>query len=85
MEDKRQRNSHYKFGINRELVPKQAFKTEEEALRMARFLNTKDNVIHKMCAYKCLVCGKWHIGKTGKELTEKDREHAKKMLSIKYI
>ena len=52
MEDKRTRNSHYKLGINKELVPKQAFVTEDEALRMARFLNTKDNVIHTMSAYK---------------------------------
>ena len=41
MEDKRTRNSHYKLGINKELVLKQAFGTEDEALRIATVFEYK--------------------------------------------
>ena len=49
-------------------------------MRIARFLNTKENIIHKMIAYKCSTCGKWHIGNNGSELTEEDRIHYRKLL-----
>ena len=39
---KRQKNSHYKL-VNGELVPKRSFDNENEAIEVARFLNTKEN------------------------------------------
>ena len=41
---------------------------------MARFLNSRENVIHKMVAYKCSKCNKWHIGNNGRFLTREDKE-----------
>lgn len=71
--------SHYKV-INGQLVEKVGYDTEKEALTVARFLNSKPNVMHKMIAYKCFKCDKWHIGSNGRLLTEEDREIAKEKL-----
>ena len=77
--EKRSSRSHFKieFGV---LKPKKSYETEKDALKIARFLNTKENIIHKMVAYKCLTCGKWHVGSNDKELTEEDRIHYRKLL-----
>lgn len=69
---KRNTRSHYKI-INGELVEKTSYKTENEALTVARFLNSREHTIHQMIAYKCSKCDKWHIGSTGKLLTEDDK------------
>lgn len=79
--DKRTTRSHYKV-VNGELVEKVSYETEKEALTVARFLNTKPNIIHKMVAYKCFKCEKWHVGSNGRVLTEEDREDAKKKLKV---
>ena len=80
MDEKRNARSHYKKAIDGSLIPKHGYETEMDALTTARFLNTRPNVIHKVIAYKCDKCGKWHIGRTFKELTEKDRKKAAEML-----
>lgn len=77
--DKRSERSHYKV-INGELVEKKSFESERDALKMARFLNTKENVIHKMVAYKCSKCGKWHIGSNSTVLTDDIRIQQKEKL-----
>jgi len=79
MEEKRTIRSHYKFE-NGVLVPKKSYDTEEEALTVARFLNTRPNIIHKMVAYKCFKCDKWHVGSNGRTLSDEDREKAIKKL-----
>lgn len=82
IEEKRNARSHFKIGLDGVKVPKRAYATEMDALTTARFLNTRPNVIHKMIAYKCTTCGKWHIGRTFKELTEKDRKKAAEGLKL---
>jgi hypothetical protein len=77
--EKRKYRSHTKIEFGK-LVPKKSFETEKDAVRVARIINIQSKTIHKMVAYKCETCGKWHIGKNGTELTEKDRLHYKKML-----
>ena len=77
--EKRNSRSHFKIELG-VLKPKKSYETEKEALKIARFLNTQENIIHKMIAYKCSTCGKWHIGNNGSELTEEDRIHYKKLL-----
>ena len=72
--------SHYKIGPNGKLEVKKAYDSEMDALTTARYLNTKDDIIHKMIAYKCIVCGKWHVGGNGRVLTNEDREEARKKL-----
>ena len=80
MEEKRNNRSHFKI-LNGKFVAKKSFETELDAVTMARYLNSRDNVIHKMVAYKCRECGKWHIGRNNTELTEDDRQHYKVMLN----
>ena len=77
--EKRNSRSHFKIELG-VLKPKKSYATEKEALKIARFLNTQENIIHKMIAYKCSTCGKWHIGNNGSELTEEDRIHYRKLL-----
>ena len=77
--EKRNSRSHFKIELG-VLKPKKSYETEKEALKIARFLNTQENIIHKMIAYKCSTCGKWHIGNNGSELTEDDRIHYRKLL-----
>ena len=67
--------SHYKV-VNGQLIEKVGYDTEKEALTVARFLNTRPNIMHKMIAYKCFKCNKWHVGSNGRLLTEEDREKA---------
>ena len=78
--EKRNYRSHYKIGVNGVLEEKKSFETEEEALKVARFLNTKEDIIHKMVAYKCEKCGKWHVGSNNTVLTDGEREKYKKKL-----
>ena len=81
MQPERSTRSHWKV-VNGNLVEKKTFATEKDALAMARFLNTKENVIHKMVAYKCIKCGKWHIGSNNTVLDDEMREkYRKKFLS----
>ena len=77
--EKRNSRSHFKIELG-VLKPKKSYETEKDALKIARFLNTQENIIHKMIAYKCSTCGKWHIGNNGSELTEEDRIHYRKLL-----
>lgn len=72
--------SHYKIGPNGCLEEKKSFDTEQEALKVARFLNTRDNIIHKMVAYKCVKCGKWHVGSNNTVLDDKERKKNREKL-----
>lgn len=74
--EKRGKRSHYKI-INGELIPKKGYSTEKEAIQVCRYLNTQPNAIHKMVVYKCLLCGKWHIGHNSTVLDKKDKEKYK--------
>lgn len=50
---------------NGESVKKDKFKyqTLEEAIAAAKIINSRDKQIHKVVAYKCNTCFKYHIGK----------------------
>lgn len=67
----------YHIGSNGEKVmkSKQKYETDKEAIEEARKLNCFPESIHKAVAYKCNTCGKWHVGRTNKELTEKEKSH----------
>lgn len=58
-------------------VKKRTYETDKEAIEAARILNTKENRIQKVVTYKCPKCFKWHVGRNGNELTEKDKKHYK--------
>lgn len=83
--EKRSVRSHYKV-IDGKQFPKKGYDTEMDALTTARFLNSKPHVTHKMVAYKCIKCDKWHIGSTSRVLTDEDRkEAAEKLKKYKHI
>ena len=71
--------SHYKI-VNGTLAPKKGFETENEALCNAFYINSKEHTIHKMVAYKCSKCSKWHIGHNETVLTDEDHRHYKELL-----
>ena len=75
----RKYRSHTKWN-GKEFIPKKSYETEKEAINVARYMNTQGHIIHKMVAYKCAECGKWHIGRNSTELSNEDREHYKKLL-----
>lgn len=58
---------------------KKKFDTLDEAIDEAKRINSKDKTIHKVVAYKCSKCCKYHIGRNGKELKEKDKIKFKKI------
>lgn len=46
------------------------YSTLEEAISMAKILNQQDKRIHKLVAYKCWTCCKFHLGSNGKLLVK---------------
>jgi len=58
--------------------PKLKFETLDLAIEYAKKVNSLDHIIHKVVAYKCGKCHKYHIGRNGKELTDKERTKFKK-------
>lgn len=85
MNEKRKTRSHYKI-INGKFVEKKGYDTEMDALTTARFINSKPNTIHKMVAYKCDKCGKWHIGSNNTVLTNEEKEKIlEKLKNTKYF
>ena len=56
---------------------KKSFNTLDEAIATAKFINSQDNVIHKVVSYKCHVCHKYHVGRNGKELKDMERNKLK--------
>jgi hypothetical protein len=57
--------------------PKKQFETLELAIAVAKIENAKDEHDLKVVAYKCNTCHKFHIGRNGKPLTEKERAKRK--------
>lgn len=61
---------------------KKAYLTLDLAIAEAKRLNTYDKQLTKLVAYKCTYCCKYHIGRNGKDLTEKEKAKYKKELGI---
>ncbi len=61
---------------------KEPYNTLDEAILAAKKQNTKATTIQKLFAYKCSYCSKYHIGRNGKLLNEKDRQKYRKELGI---
>ena len=54
-------------------IPKKQYDTLEDAIKVAKMINKKENQIHKVVSYKCDRCHKFHVGKNGKLLEDKKR------------
>jgi hypothetical protein len=65
--------------------PKKSFDTLDEAIEVAKHINSQDHIIHKVVAYKCKKCFKYHVGRNGKELTDKQRNKLKKEKNGQYL
>ena len=63
--------------------PKKQYNSLDEAIKIAKIENSKDERIHKVVAYKCNVCFKYHIGRNGHLLKDKERDNNKAELKIK--
>ncbi len=58
---------------------KRSFDTELRAQQECFKLNLKPETIHKLVAYKCPICNKWHIGHhSSKSLDDKDKAKIQK-------
>lgn len=68
----------YVNGVAKE-KEKISYETDKEAIEQARLMNCRPETIRKVVAYKCPVCQKWHVGRSGRTLNEKDREHYLKL------
>jgi hypothetical protein len=60
--------------------PKKSYKTLDEAIAECKKLNARDKQITKLVSYKCKECHKYHIGRNGKELSQKYKEKLTKTL-----
>ena len=58
---------------------KHRFNKLDDAIGAAKIINSWDKTIRKVVAYKCTICFKYHVGRNGKELKEKDRTKYKKL------
>lgn len=47
---------------------KKKFETLDSAIEAAKICNSQEKRIHKLVAYKCSKCFKYHIGSNGKLL-----------------
>lgn len=61
---------------------KEPYNTLDEAILAAKKMNAKESTIHKLVGYKCNYCFKYHIGRNGKLLTDKDRKKYQTELGI---
>ena len=50
---------------------KNAYNTQDEAILVAKQVNSQENRIGKVVPYRCNYCNKYHLGRNGKEITEK--------------
>ena len=57
------------------------YDTLDKAIAVAKFENAKNEHNEKVVAYKCKVCFKYHIGRNGKPLSDKERDKRQKELN----
>jgi len=53
---------------------KKAYNTLDEAIKAAKRMNSQEKNITKVVSYKCKKCFKYHIGRNGKKLSDKEKE-----------
>lgn len=61
---------------------KKRFSTLDEAIEAAKKMNARGSRIHKIVAYRCDYCGKYHTGKNKHLLKKKDIEKYRKELGL---
>lgn len=84
------RKAHYCTVISKgkkQRKEKHGYDTELEAVNVARQMNCDERNEYKVVAYRCLVCGKWHVGHTNHYITHEQRLKYKERLikNIEYV
>lgn len=75
------RNEHFREGPDgKRDIPKIAYRTRKEA---TEFLENHYNNTRAWSVYKCLICGKWHIGHSNRITTEEKLKIARE--DIRYL
>lgn len=69
----------YVSRINGELIdkPKRVFNTLEDAIKHCKLMNSLPERKFKIVSYKCKVCHKFHVGRNGNEITNKEKNKFK--------
>ena len=67
-------NTIERYGENNRPIfkEKEKFNSLDEAIEIAGKMNLRKGQIRKIISYKCDMCHHYHIGRSKKELTEKD-------------
>ena len=66
----REKNSHYRLDGK----PKVGYMLESDAVIRCYQANMSDSQVRKLNPYKCRTCGMWHIGESGKMLSQSDKD-----------
>lgn len=53
---------------------KHKYNSLDEAIASCKALNSKPNQLTKLVSYKCPTCCKYHIGRNGKQISDKYRK-----------
>lgn len=91
MNVKRESNSHWMIlsynmdGTPNQLKPKKSYNDDKDAIAAARRINAYGRSIHKMVAYKCNECGKWHVGHNYTILTDKEKKRCQDMIKNEHL
>jgi hypothetical protein len=65
--------------------PKKQYNTLDAAIAVAKIENARPERINKVVAYKCSFCFKYHVGRNGKPIKEKDRQRLQKEATAKVV
>ncbi len=60
------------------IIKKKQYLTLELAIAHCKVMNARDIRQYKIVSYKCKFCCKYHTGRNGKVISEKDKEKYKK-------
>lgn len=55
------------------IQPKRQFLTQEEAIKHCKYMNSLPERTFKITPYKCSVCYKFHVGRNGNVIKEKEK------------
>lgn len=64
------------------LKAKRGYEKEKDAVLEAMRINIKPQSFRRIVAYKCKVCGKWHLGHNKSLLDDTDKEKIKKKYNM---
>ena len=65
---------------NPKVKKKKTFFTLESAIQHAKLMNVREDRVKKVVAYKCKECHRYHVGRNGSTIKDKEKEKIKKSL-----